>query len=242
LQAHPDRHFVAEHFGGNAGKTECWYILSTRHDNAYVYLGFQHPPTQDAWARMVREQDLDGMRACFEKIPVNAGDCLVVPAGIPHAIGEGIFMIELQEPTDWVVRCEFSAGGHVLPHSARFMGLELDDVLSLFDYSEYSLDTVARELLQTPEMLRQNKDFREERIIDSKHQAFYRLKRLSGSGPADWTGGEPMVLIALQGSGLLGEVAVTQGDTWLLPGRVSEWAWQARSEAWSFLLAQAPVC
>lgn len=241
LQAHPDRQFVEAHFGGNAGKTESWYILSTRSDDAYVYLGFQHPPTQEEWAQMVRDQDLESMRSCFEKIPVKPGDCLVVPAGIPHAIGEGIFMIELQEPTDWVVRCEFSAGGHVLPHEARFMGLELEDILPVFDYSEYSLSRVYKELLQTPEILRKNDAFVEKRIIDLKHQAFYRLNRLSGSGAADWPGGEPMVLIALKGSGQLGDIAVAEGDTWLLPGGAPEWRWTATSDHWDFLLAKAPV-
>jgi len=241
LQAHPDRAFVESHFGGSAGKAECWYILSTREDDAYVYLGFQHPPTQDEWARMVREQDLGGMRACFEKIPVKPGDCFMVPAGVPHAIGEGVFMIELQEPTDWVVRCEFSAGGHVLPHEARFMGLELDDVLPLFDYAEYSLEAVHKQLLQTPEVLRKTGSFTEERIIDPKHEAFFRLRRLSGSGSADWVGGEPMVLIALKGSGLLGGVPVAEGDTWLLPGAVAEWKWTETSNDWNFLLALAPV-
>ena len=241
LQAHPDRKFVETHFGGNAGKTESWYILSTRGDDAFVYLGFQHPPSQDDWAKMVREQDLEGMHACFEKIPVKPGDCLMVPAGIPHAIGDGIFMIELQEPTDWVVRCEFSVGGHTLPHEARYMGLELEDVLPVFDYSEYSLQTVDKHLLQAPEILRKNDAFVEERVIDSKHESFFRLRRLSGSGPADWPGGEPMVLIALKGSGSLGSIDVSEGETWLLPGAAKEWKWNAVSEEWNFLLAQAPV-
>jgi mannose-6-phosphate isomerase len=246
LQAHPDREFVRQHFGGNAGKTECWYILSTRADDAYVYLGFQHPPSKAEWARMIREQDLDGMRACFEKIPVKPGDCLMVPAGIPHAIGDGIFMIELQEPTDWAVRCEFSAGGHVLPHAARFMGLELDDILSMFDYSKYSLAAVGEHLLQAPTVLRRTETFIEERIIHERHQAFFRLRRFSGTGAADWAGGEPAVLIALKGSGALkgafGEVVVAAGETWLLPGAVQEWKWSALSNDWNFLLAQTPAC
>lgn len=241
LQAHPDREFVKEHFGGNAGKTECWYILSSRNDDAYVYLGFQHAPTQDEWERMVRDQDLDGMRACFEKIPVKPGDCLMVPSGVPHAIGDGIFMIELQEPTDWVVRCEFSAGGHVLEHSARFMGLELEDVLPMFDYTDYPLETIGQTLIQSPEILRETDDFKDERIIDTAHQDFFRLRRLSGAGAADWTGGEPMILIMLEGAGTLNGVPVVAGETWLLPGSTGEWSWGELSNGWNFLLAQPPV-
>ena len=246
LQAHPDRQWVKQQFGGNAGKTECWYILSVRGENPYVYLGFQHPPTPQRWSDMVRAQDLEGMRACFEKIPVTPGDCLMVPSGTPHAIGDGIFMIELQEPTDWVVRCEFSAGGHVLEHSARFMGLELEDVISIFDYTQFPLDSLSETFLQTPLVISQSEAFTEERVIDSKHQDFFRLRRLSGSGVADWRGGEPMVLIMLQGAGDLGGVPITTGDTWLLPGSCEQWAWipasaESGQEEWSFLLAQPPV-
>ena len=241
LQAHPNAAWVKDRFGGNAGKTECWYILSTRGDDPYVYLGFQNPPSESEWARMVGEQDLEGMRACFEKIPVKTGDCLMVPAGTPHAIGDGIFMIELQEPTDWVVRCEFSAGGHVLEHSARFMGLELEEVLSIFDYSKHPIETLEDSFLQVPQVLRQTDAFVEERIIDSKHQEFFRLRRLSGNGAADFGGNEPMVLIVLDGSGELNGEPVATGETWLLPGATEEWNWDAGEGNWSFLLAQPPV-
>lgn len=244
LQAHPNRDFVKKLFGdkvANAGKTECWYILSVRGDDPYVYLGFQHPPTPEKWAQMVGDQDLDGMRACFEKIPVKPGDCLMVPSGTPHAIGDGIFMIELQEPTDWVVRCEFSAGGHVLEHNARFMGLDLNDVVDMFDYSQHPVDSLSDSFLQTPEVLNQSDAFVEERIIDSKHEAFFRLRRLSGNGSADWQGDEPMVLIMLEGAGQLDGVDVTAGDTWLLPGAAEAWNWTPSGGQWSFLLAQPPV-
>ncbi|TWU46116.1 putative mannose-6-phosphate isomerase GmuF [Rubripirellula tenax] len=245
LQAHPNREYVKQRFGGNAGKTECWYILSVREQDAYVYIGFQYPPTQQKWAQMVRDQDLGGMRACFERIPVKPGDCLMVPSGTPHAIGEGIFMIELQEPTDWVVRCEFSAGGHVLEHNARFMGLELEDVLSVFDYSEHPLESLGDSFIQSPHVLKTSDAFTDERIIDSKHQEFFRLRRLSGNGPADFGGDEPMVLIMLAGSGQLNGEPIAAGETWLLPGAAAQWDWipsaTTRDDEWTFLLAQPPV-
>jgi len=161
----------------------------------------------------------------------------MVPSGVPHAIGEGIFMIELQEPTDWVVRCEFSAGGHVLEHDARFMGLELEEVLPLFDFGEYPCDR----FLQKPETLRKTKSFVEKRVIGSGHRNFFRLRRFSGGGAAAWPGGEPMVLIALEGGGLLDGVPVAAGETWLLPGAATEWSWEPASNDWNFLLAQPPV-
>jgi len=170
----------------------------------------------------------------------------MVPSGTPHAIGDGIFMIELQEPTDWVVRCEFSAGGHVLEHSARFMGLELDDVVSMFDYSEHPVDSLEESFLQVPEVLRKTETFIEERIVDAKHNKFFRLRRMTGSGALDFAGGEPMVLIMLEGSGELDGKTITAGDTWLLPGSATGWNWapttdQTSADQWSFLLAQPPI-
>ena len=32
------------------------------------------------------------------ELQVDPGDCVYVPAGTPHAIGEGVFMVEVQEP------------------------------------------------------------------------------------------------------------------------------------------------
>ena len=38
--------------------------------------------------------------ASLRRTEVAAGDAILVPAGVPHAIDSGIFVLELQEPTD----------------------------------------------------------------------------------------------------------------------------------------------
>ena len=124
------------------------------------------------------------------------------------------------------------------------MGLELDDVVDMFDYTQHPVDSLEDSFLQVPEVLNKSDAFIEERIIDTKHQEFFRLRRLSGSGPADWAGGEPMVLIMLEGAGELDGVSVSAGDTWLLPGSAEGWNWAPASsnpDQWSFLLAQPPI-
>jgi mannose-6-phosphate isomerase len=60
-----------------------------------------------------------------------------VPGGLPHALGEGIFLVEIQEPSDLVVRFEFERGGQLLPESARFMNRDLDFCLEVFDLSPW---------------------------------------------------------------------------------------------------------
>jgi len=108
---HPDRAFAQRHLGIDHGKTEAWIILEAEPD-ATVWLGFEHgfDPSWDAAAM------LDGMR----RIPVAAGDALYVPAGMPHAIGEGILLLELQEPSDLSLLLEWQG---IVAEEDAFLGL-----------------------------------------------------------------------------------------------------------------------
>ena len=108
IQAHPSLAWAQAHLDANSGKTEAWWILGTRGAEGWVYLGFQRAPTLEDWRRIIDAQDIAAMEACFEKVPVQAGDVLLVAGGVPHAIGPGVFMVEIQEPTDYVVRCEYT--------------------------------------------------------------------------------------------------------------------------------------
>jgi len=244
VQAHPNRQFVRRYLSGDAGKTECWYILSTR-GPSQVYLGFQRSPERAEWRRLMQEQDVTGMLECFDPISVQAGDCLVIPAGVPHAIGTGIFMIELQEPSDWVVRCEARNGDLVLPGEQRYMGLGLDACLDVFDYRAYSVKAVRDRFQQRPRVRNSTETFTEEEIIRPDYQGFFRLRRLRGTGPGRWQGDEIMVMIVTRGEGFLcsagPEQLVRQGQTWLLPGCVAEWRWESRTNDWEVLLAQPPI-
>jgi mannose-6-phosphate isomerase len=244
LQAHPDAGFVHRHLNSHAGKTECWYILGARGE-AHVYLGFQHPPTREEWARMIREQRVEEMLACFEKIPVQPGDCYVVPAGTPHAIGAGIFMMELMEPTDWVVRCETTTAGLTLPTEACFMGLDLETCLEIFDYRAHSMAEVRRIYQQSPRETVRTDSYCEEELIGLSYHRYFRLRRLRGQGDARWSGGELMLLIVVNGEAelLWGEQRqpARAGQTFLLPGCMPEWRWESPKGNWEVLLAQTPI-
>jgi len=244
FQAHPDAGFARRHLNSPAGKTECWYILATR-EEAHVHLGFQHPPSRDAWARMIREQRVDDMLACFEKIRVQPGDCYVVPAGTPHAIGAGVFMMELMEPTDWVVRCETANAGLTLPPDACFMGLDLETCLEIFDYRAHSIAEVRRTFQQSPRELVRTDAYCEEELIGPAYHGYFRLHRLRGHGDAQWPGGELMLLIVVKGAAQLlcggQQQPVRAGQTLLLPGAVPSWAWTQPAGDWEILLAKLPV-
>lgn len=139
FQVHPTAAFARRLLDSPSGKTEAYHVLATRPEVAtpYIYLGFQRPPSRAELRRLIEQQDLAALAACFDRIPVRPGDTYLVPGGVPHALGEGILLVEIQEPSDLVVRFEFERGGYVLPESARFMGRDLDFCLAVFDYSTW---------------------------------------------------------------------------------------------------------
>lgn len=204
IQVHPSVAWAQKHLGVNSGKTEAWWILAARQEEAWVYMGFQHPPTPAEWKRIIAKQDLAAMAACFEKVPVKSGDVLLVEGGVPHAIGPGVLMVEIQEPTDYVVRCEYAHGGLELPESSRTMGLGLDRVLDVFDYTGYPLADVKTRFGPQVSVLNDGKGGREEVLLGAPQTDRLELRRVeckkSMSLEAD---GRFSILIVLEGEGML---------------------------------------
>lgn len=144
LQAHPTIAFSKKHLNADAGKTEAYVILAIRDEvrDPYIYLGIQHPIARDEFQAAIENQDTATLLSCFEKISIKPGDVFIVPGGMPHAIGEGVLMIEIMEPTDFAVRLEFERGGIVLPEEARFMGREASFAMDMISFDPKSVEEV----------------------------------------------------------------------------------------------------
>lgn len=147
LQAHPTAEFARRHLQSPSGKTEAYHILTIRDEvkDPAIYLGFRKPPKPATLRAWIEGQDIASILACMNRVSVQPGDTYIVPGGVPHALGEGIFLAEIQEPSDLVVRFEFERGGRVVPENARFMQRGLDFCLQVFDFSPWPTERVRRE-------------------------------------------------------------------------------------------------
>jgi len=215
IQCHPMVAFAKEHFGSDAGKTEAYVILSTRKEveQPYILMGFQNPPDKLRLREAVINQDVDFIQSCFDRIPVKAGDVFLVPGGFPHAIGEGVFMIEVMEPTDLVVRIEFERGGYELPEEARFMGRDVDFALSMFDLSRVTVKDIHERFFARPqEVARFNSQSSEVSLIDDRMTRCFSVSRLSVKGSIKKSTEGFYIAIVSQGSGM-----VESGQSDLLP-------------------------
>jgi|UniRef100_UPI00404AFCE8 mannose-6-phosphate isomerase len=147
LQVHPTADFAQRFLQSPSGKTEAYHVISIRDEvsEPVIYLGFQSPPTRDQLRTWIEHQAIDAILRSMNRIQVKPGDTYVVPGGVPHALGEGIFLVEIQEPSDLVVRFEFERGGRVLLEKARFMQRGLAFCLDVFDYSPWTANRISLE-------------------------------------------------------------------------------------------------
>ena len=179
VQAHPTAPFARQHLGSPWGKLETYFILAVRNERtAYIRLGFQRPPSPAEWRRIVLEQDIAAMDACFDPIPVKVGEVWLVPGGLPHAIGEGLLLLEVMEPSDLVVRCEFERDGVIVPPAARFMQTDVDLALQIFDYTRLSVQDVETKYKITPRRISPE----EELLIGSEQTDCFSLTRITTNG------------------------------------------------------------
>jgi mannose-6-phosphate isomerase len=107
VHAHPDRGFARAQLGSEFGKTEAWIVLDSRDESGDVWVGPREQVDRPTYAGWVERQEVASILGSLNHRTVRAGDVVYVPAGVPHAIGAGVLIAELQEPTDFSVLCEW---------------------------------------------------------------------------------------------------------------------------------------
>jgi mannose-6-phosphate isomerase len=110
VHGHPTRTFARDRLGSPFGKTEAWHIVATRAiagaPPPSIRLGFRRDVSRAELSRWIRERRTEELVDALHERPARAGDTWLVPAGTPHAIGAGVFIVELQEPTDFSIVAE----------------------------------------------------------------------------------------------------------------------------------------
>lgn len=99
IQVHPS-HEEAKRFPSAQSKDESWLILDAR-DNAYIYFGFNRACSEAEVRAALAAGTITDL---LEKIHVQAGDVFRIGPGTVHAIGKGITLLEVQEPSDTTFR------------------------------------------------------------------------------------------------------------------------------------------
>ena len=193
IQCHPDVAFAKKHYNSNHGKAEAWMILGTREINGevpYLLMGFKPGVTAAQFKVAVETQNIPAMENMLHKVPVKAGDMFFIPGKFPHAIGPGVFLLEVQEPTDWVVQPEKSLGDVTLSDSDMGGPGSAEVGLACFDYENASdaAKTLAKVGI-TPDVLQSNDDGRLLQVIDAARTGCFEIRKLELCGEFTLPGG-----------------------------------------------------
>jgi len=234
FQAHPTRAFAQQRLGVPRGKTEAYVILETREgvNDPYIYAGFQRSPSREQLKKWIEDQDIDSIESCFDRIPVKPGDVFLIPGGRPHALGEGILMLEIMEPSDLAVRFEFERCGFVIPEQARFMGRDIETALDVFNFDPVPAENVDDEFRCPPKVLSNDEHGNcLEELIGTDKTSCFTIKRTSVNGTFKRTEDAFFYGVVINGSGTFrtgDEVTIlNQWDRFFCPAGIQQFQYQS---------------
>ena len=149
----------------------------------------------------------------LHRVPVKSGDFVFVDGGMPHAIGAGCFMVELQEPSDLMVVAErFTPSGRRIPDGKIFCGLGFEDMLDVYGYEGFSYDELcARYVRRDPGRRERKADCACQCICGHELTEKFEMWHLSGAAHLS-LGGGAAVAVVIGGEGDVNGLAVRAGD------------------------------
>lgn len=222
VQVHPDRATALRLFGSPFGKTECWHILGGRNtdgETAHVYAGFKPGVTREMWKDVFDRQDIPAMLNCLHKLAVQPGDTILIRGGLPHAIGNGCLLVEIQEPTDYTIRTErTNAQGEALPDVMCHQGIGFDAMFDCFHYDGKTEEALRANTFVAPQPVHEDKEYRREILIGAQQTNCFMLERCTVFGQMPYVPGESFSGIYVLGG--KGEIICQNGQRIALePGR-----------------------
>jgi deoxyribose-phosphate aldolase len=220
LQSHPNREYAKTFFNSDYGKEESWYIIGMRDDVAeppYVYLGFKEGVTREMFEAAYNEQDIATLESYCHKIQVELGDAFFIKAGVPHAVGPGCFLVEVQEPSDITVGWRKPVSGTDAEQETHKQIL-----LGCYAYDGAGAEENLGRYRIPPRIIRRGNWGYEELILGQGQTDYFSFTKLRATKEVDLIStGFPQVAVVTEGEGILlcGGTAmrIKQGDEFFFP-------------------------
>jgi len=155
----------------------------------------------------------------LHRIPVKAGDFVFVDGGMPHAIGGGCFMVELQEPSDLMVVAErVTPSGRFIPDVKMHGGVGWTKMFDVYEYNGLECDEVCRRYVRRGFRCKYRKGDASHaacRICGPELTDKFEMWLVSGGGRV-MLPRERSVAVVTEGTGLVNGLSVKSGDRLLI--------------------------
>lgn len=215
IQVHPDKEYARKTLNADFGKTESWYVLDLREtdgEKSCIYLGFKEGITPEKWAKLFQHQDIEGMLNSLHRFEVQPGDAFIIYGGVPHVIGSGCFLMEVQEPTDYTMRVEKTTpGGIIIGDELIHQGVGEENMLNCFHYDGCSFEEAMKRWKITPGVIDSSDAYTLKTIINEAHTDCFGLEELDLKGEFELKGnGSFFVGVVYSGEGTMS----VEGETY----------------------------
>jgi mannose-6-phosphate isomerase len=205
VHVHPDGPFAREHLGTKFGKTEAWIVIAAK-PGAQVHVGFREAVSEDTVRAWIADQDQAAMLGALNPIDVDAGDAILVPAGVAHAIGAELLIVELQEPSDMSILLEWDGFG-IEDETEATLGLGWDTALGCVERTARDAAPLRGPVAQGAVA----------ELLPAAAHPFFSAQRVAPAGDTAQLEAGFAVVVVLDGSGTIAELDVTRGDALLVP-------------------------
>ncbi len=197
LQVHPPASIAAK-LGGEP-KTENWYFLKTE-SGAAVLAGLKTGVDVEQFCAALEDNTAEKL---VDRLPTRAGNSLLIPSGVIHAIDAGNVILEIQQNSDTTYRV-YDWGRMGLDGKPRPL------------HGEQSLTSVAANTEPTPVLLDTATD--RERVLADCAEFRIRLRRLAVGQTLIFPAREqPKILSVVEGTLLLDGTELGIGTNIVLP-------------------------
>ncbi len=208
LQVHPDDARAARCTPADLGKTEAWVVMAAE-PGSRVYAGLCAGVDRQRLAEALKH---GGWQPCLHSISPRPGDCIFLPAGTVHALGEGLLVAEVQQASDITYRLYDwdRLGADGLPRP-----LHVEEGLEAIDYQRGPVEPQRPQPTQRPGV---------SRLVDCEQ---FMLDRWQLDRPQAVGGDQRChILIVLEGAVRVAgdpcETPLVRGNVVLLPAELGE--------------------
>jgi mannose-6-phosphate isomerase len=249
LQVHPDRRKARELLHAEHGKTEAWMVMETRNVGAetpYIILGFKEGVTKAAFQKAIFGSDPREMMAMLHRIAVKPGDIYYIQGGTPHAIGPGVFMVEVQEPSDYTIFVEPKGKNLRDEGPASHLGLGWEAAFDCFHYEGASERDIVDRWRIVPQTVRSEGGGTLEALLYGPAiDPYFGAERLTVKGGLTVQYPGFYIAIVIRGAGRIvtagGTHEVARGQTLFMPVAAGAHQWECLSpEALEIILCHPP--
>jgi mannose-6-phosphate isomerase len=239
IQAHPDNAAAKRLYGCEYGKTEAWIVLGTRvvrGEKPYLMMGFNEMLDVDVFKKEALDGRMPRSLDMIHKHEVAPGDVILLRGGLVHAIGPGVFMVEIMEPTDFVTQPESLCGEQALSLGDRFGDIPPEKALEVFDFTPETKEDSWNRCVLRPEKKIEDGNFSLTTLIDRNEIGFFGAERLSLRGVFEMESAENVCAagvvvdgeLVLSGGG--GEIHLRRGEAFFIPASVEKRGFRGEAE------------